>query len=66
MSAFVHDRSLPAAEMSRADGEWPACEQVALPDDGSLRWLGLLLLGGTSLVTLRALVWAGQAMLAHL
>ncbi len=31
-----------------------------------MTWLGLLLLGGTSLITLRGLVWVGQTVLAHL
>ena len=48
------------------DPEWPACEEAVLPGDGSMRWLGMLLLGGTTLMSLRAIYWVGDIVLAHL
>ncbi len=66
MSAFVHHGSAEAEDHATPNPEWPACEQARLPGDGSMRWLGLLLLGATSLVTLRGLVWLGHAVFATL
>ncbi len=66
MSAFVHHSAAATRADTVPDPEWPACEQAVLPGDGSMRWLGLLLLGGTSLITLRAIYWVGDAILAHL
>lgn len=48
------------------DPEWPACEDAVLPQDGSMRWLGMLLLGSTTLVSLRAIYWVGDIILTHL
>ena len=66
MSASVHYLAVKPHQHTAPDAEWPGCEQTKLPGDGSMTWLGLLLLGGTSLVTLRGLVWVGQMVLAHL
>ena len=65
MSAFTNH--LAAAPLDRAanDPAWPACEQVVLPGDGSLRWLGLLLLGGTAMGTFSGLYWLVQLTRAH-
>ena len=65
MSAFTNH--LAAAPMDRAvaDPAWPACEQAILPGDGSLRWLGLLLIGGTGTGTLTGLYWLAQLVRAQ-
>ncbi len=64
MSAFTNH--FAAAPLHRAtDPAWPACEQAVLPGDGSLRWLGLLLLGSTAAGTLSGLYWLVQVMRTH-
>ena len=66
MSAFAQQAASATVAEPTPESDWPGCEEAVLHGDGSMRWLGLLLLGGTSLVTLRAIYWVGDIILAHL
>ena len=66
MSASAQHLVTVSQRQSAPDPDWPACEDAVLPGDGSMQWLGLLLLGSTTLISLRAIYWVGDIILTHL
>ncbi len=66
MSASAQHAVISPQQHIMPDAAWPACEDAVLPGDGSMRWLGMLLLGSTTLISLRAIYWVGDVILTHL
>jgi hypothetical protein len=66
MPAVAQVTAAKARDRDWVDTSWPACEQEKLPGDGSLRWLGALMLGCSGLATSWVLYWLAQKVVTHL